>query len=141
LGEKKNMSLPGAIIDLPTVTEKDEIDLVEFGLKHNVDMIFLSFTRKGSDIEEARDVLGPRGSGIRIIAKIENQEGMQNYDEILKSSDGIMVARGDLGMEIPPQKVFQAQKWMIRKALEAGKPVITATQMMESIIQNPRPTR
>lgn len=100
------MSLPGAIIDLPTVTEKEEIDLVEFGLKHNVDIIFLSFTRKASDIEEARDVLGPRGSGIRIIAKIENQEGMQNYDEILKASDGIMVARGDLGMEIPPQKVF-----------------------------------
>jgi len=72
LGEKKNMSLPGAIIDLPTLTEKDEIDLVDFGIKHNVDMIFLSFTRKASDIEETRDVLGPRGSGIKIIAKIEN---------------------------------------------------------------------
>lgn len=135
------MSLPGAYIDLPTITEKDEVDLLEFGLKHNVDIIFLSFTRKASDIEETRDLLGPRGSGIRIIAKIENQEGMQNYDEILLASDGIMVARGDLGMEIPPQKVFQAQKWMIKKALEAGKPSITATQMMESIIQNPRPTR
>lgn len=76
LGEKKNMSLPGALVDLPTLTEKDEIDLVDFGLKHNVDIIFLSFTRKASDIEDARDVLGPRGSGIRIIAKIENQEGM-----------------------------------------------------------------
>ena len=76
LGEKKNMSLPGAIIDLPTVTEKDEIDLLEFGLKHNVDIIFLSFTRKASDIDDLRDLLGPRGSGIRIIAKIENQEGM-----------------------------------------------------------------
>lgn len=107
------MSLPGAIIDLPTVTEKEEDDLINFGLKHNVDIIFLSFARKGSDIEECRDLLGPRGSGIRIIAKIENQEvilasntiflkGMQNYDDILKAADGIMVARGDLGMEIPP---------------------------------------
>lgn len=127
LGEKKNMSLPGALIDLPTVTEKEEEDLVKFGLKHNIDIVFLSFTRKGQDIEDVRDILGPRGSGIKIIAKIENQEGMQNYGEILQAADGIMVARGDLGMEIPPQKVFQAQKWMIRRALEAGKPVITAT--------------
>lgn len=74
------MSLPGAIIDLPTVTEKEEEDLVKFGLKHNVDIIFLSFTRKAQDIEDVRDILGPRGSGIKIIAKIENQEGMQNYD-------------------------------------------------------------
>lgn len=96
------MSLPGAYIDIPTITEKDEKDFVDFGLKYNIDMIFLSFTRKAKDIEEARDCLGPRGSGIRIIAKIENQEGMENYNEILKAADGIMVARGDLGMEIPP---------------------------------------
>lgn len=141
LGERKNMSLPGAKIDLPTVTEKDEEDIVEFGLKHGIDMIALSFTRTGQDVETVRDLLGPRGEHIKIIAKIENQEGLQNYDEILKHADGIMVARGDLGMEIPPQKVFVAQKWMIRKALEAGRPVITATQMLESMIKNPRPTR
>jgi pyruvate kinase len=102
LGQRKNMSLPGCRIDLPTITEKDENDLVNFGLKHGVDIIFLSFVRRGSDIEECRDVLGPRGSGIKIIAKIENQEGLENYDEILRAADGIMVARGDLGMEIPP---------------------------------------
>eukprot|EP00331_Platyophrya_macrostoma_P019660 CAMPEP_0176475594 /NCGR_PEP_ID=MMETSP0127-20121128/43691_1 /TAXON_ID=938130 /ORGANISM="Platyophrya macrostoma, Strain WH" /LENGTH=434 /DNA_ID=CAMNT_0017871203 /DNA_START=292 /DNA_END=1596 /DNA_ORIENTATION=- len=141
IGEKKNMNLPGVIVDLPTITEKDEDDLVNFGLKHGVDMIAASFIRKASDVEYIRDVLGPRGAHIQIISKIENQEGLQNYEEILEASDGIMVARGDLGMEIPLQKVFIAQKWMIRKANLAAKPIITATQMMESMIKNPRPTR
>jgi len=127
LGEKKNMNLPGAIIDLPTLTEKDEDDIIEFGLKKGIDLIAASFVRKDSDIEYIRDVLGPRGSHVKIIAKIENQEGLQNYDEILAVTDGIMVARGDLGMEIPPEKVFIAQKWMIEKANLAGKPVVTAT--------------
>lgn len=102
------MNLPGCKIDLPTVTEKDEDDILNFGLKHGVDLIALSFTRRGADIEQVRDILGPRGSDIKIIAKIENQEGLHNYDEILATTDGIMVARGDLGMEIPPQKVFVA---------------------------------
>ena len=141
IGERKNMNLPGCQIALPTVTDKDKEDILEFGLSKNIDMIALSFTRTARDIIDLRELMGPQGAHIKIIAKIENQEGMHNYDEILKEADGIMVARGDLGMEIPPQKVFVAQKWMIKKANEAGKPVITATQMMESIINNPRPTR
>eukprot|EP00750_Incisomonas_marina_P030096 INCI7266.1.p3 GENE.INCI7266.1~~INCI7266.1.p3 ORF type:complete len:438 (-),score=87.49 INCI7266.1:4226-5539(-) len=141
IGERKNMNLPGVIVDLPTVTEKDKDDLINFGLKYEVDMIALSFVRKGSDITHVRELLGPRGASIKLIAKIENQEGLDNYDDILKEVDGIMVARGDLGMEIPPEKVFLAQKMMISKANVAGKTVITATQMLESMIQNPRPTR
>lgn len=135
------MNLPGCWVNLPTVTKKDEEDIMEFGLKKGINMIALSFTRSAKDIIDLRNLMGPKGANIKIIAKIENQEGMENYEEILSVTDGIMVARGDLGMEIAPQKVFVAQKWMIKKANEAGKPVVTATQMMESIIQNPRPTR
>ena len=135
------MNLPGAIVDLPTLTDQDENDIVEFGLKNDVDFIAASFVRKASDVENIRDVLGPKGAHIKIISKIENHEGLHNYDEILAASDGIMVARGDLGMEIPPEKVFIAQKWMIEKANLAAKPIVTATQMLESMIKAPRPTR
>merc|ERR1712032_1633062 len=123
-------------------TDKDINDIVNWGIKHKVDFIAASFVRKASDVTQIRSILSENGgAGIKIICKIENQEGMENYDDILKVTDGIMVARGDLGMEIPPEKVFLAQKMMIREANIAGKPVITATQMLESMIVNPRPTR
>jgi len=142
IGERKNMNLPGVIVDLPTFTEKDIDDIVNFGIKHNVDYIAASFVRKGSDVRNLRKLLADNGGQhIKIICKIENQEGLENYNEILEATDAIMVARGDLGMEIPPSKVFLAQKYMIREANIAGKPVITATQMLESMITNPRPTR
>ncbi len=115
--------------------------MVSFGVVNNVDFIAASFVRKGSDVDFIRQVLGEKGANIKIISKIENQEGLENFDEILSKTDGIMVARGDLGMEIPLEKVFLAQKMMIHKANVMGRPVVTATQMMESMITNPRPTR
>lgn len=141
LGERKNMNLPGVVVNLPTLTEKDISDIVEWGIPNKIDFIAASFVRKASDVLKIREVLGPENQGIKIICKIENQEGLENYDEILEVTDGIMVARGDLGMEIPPEKVFLAQKMMIRKGNIVGKPVVTATQMLESMIGNPRPTR
>lgn len=141
LGEKKNVNLPGIKVKLPTLTEKDEDDLINFGLKEGVDMIAASFVRTEEDVNYIKDVLGPRGDHILIISKIENHEGVENFESILDASDGIMVARGDLGMELPVEKVFIAQKYMIDRANLVGKSIITATQLLESMVNNPRPTR
>ncbi|CAK0764540.1 hypothetical protein CVIRNUC_003168 [Coccomyxa viridis] len=141
LGERKNVNLPGVVVDLPTLTKKDEDDLVNWGVPNDIDFIAASFVRKGQDLDNIRKVLGPKGRSIKIISKVENQEGLQNFKEILEKSDAIMVARGDLGMEIPTEKIFLAQKMMIQACNMVGKPVITATQMLESMIKNPRPTR
>ena len=135
------MTLPGSIIDLPTINDKDESDITEFGLKHGVDMISVSFVRSANCIETVRDVLGARGAHVKIIAKIQNQQGLNNYDEILAAADGVMIARSELAQEIPSEKVFIAQKWMIEKANIASKPVIVATQMLESMTKQLKPTR
>ncbi len=141
LGECKNVFLPKVKIDLPTLDEQDEEDLINFGLKEGIDFVAASFVRKAEDVEYVRDVLGPKGAHIKIISKIENYEGLENYESILNVTDGVMVARGDLGMELPIEKVFIAQKYMIEQANKAGKPIITARQMLESMIKNNRPTR
>ena len=143
-GEIKNhkgVNVPNVSINLPSITEKDKDDLI-FGCSMDVDFIAASFIRKASDIEEVRSILKENnGEHIQIIAKIESQEGVNNIDEIINVADGIMVARGDMGVEIPIEKVPIIQKKIIRKCNEAGKIVITATQMLDSMIRNSLPTR
>ena len=141
LSANKSLNIPGVHIQLPALTEKDVAD-IRFGVENDFDYIAASFVRRAADVEAVRQVLHDCGGGaVKIIAKIENQEGVDNVDEILAAADGIMVARGDLGVEIPAAKVPILQKQMIRKGLQAGKPVITATQMLDSMMRNPRPTR
>ncbi|MDQ8738544.1 pyruvate kinase [Paenibacillus sp. LHD-38] len=138
---KKGVNVPGVKISLPGITEKDANDIV-FGIEQGVDFIAASFVRKASDVLEIRELLERHNAGhIQIISKIENQEGVDNLDEILEVSDGLMVARGDLGVEIPAEEVPLVQKNMIKKGNRVGKPVITATQMLDSMQRNPRPTR
>lgn len=141
ISNRKGVNLPGVHLSMPYVSGQDRDDLI-FGAKNSFDFVAASFARTADDIQEIRSILHEQGADdIRIIAKIENAEGVHNIDDILRVSDGIMVARGDLGVEIPFEDVPSLQKMLIRKAYSAGKMVITATQMLESMMTNPRPTR
>ncbi|OLN31483.1 pyruvate kinase [Desulfosporosinus metallidurans] len=140
LKSQKGVNVPGALIDLPAVTEKD-IEDIRFGISQGIDFIAASFTRKAADVLAVRRVVEEMGADVHIIAKIESQEGLTNLDAILEVADGLMVARGDLGVEIPVEEVPIKQKEMIRKCNVLGKPVIVATQMLDSMIRQPRPTR
>jgi pyruvate kinase len=140
LGSHKGIHFPQSSLNIRALTTHDKEDLA-FGIEHKVDMIALSFVRNSNDIVYARQEMKRRGAAIPIIAKIEKHEALGQIDAILEQVDGIMVARGDLGLEIPLQRIPAMQKMMIRKANALGKPVITATQMLRSMVQNPRPTR
>lgn len=139
LGEQKGINLPGVALSIPALTPKDRKDL-EFGLKHGVDAIALSFVRTAADVIEVKQIIS-HNSDVPVIAKLEKPQAIDHLEEILEAADGVMVARGDLGVEMAPEKVPVIQKHVIRRAAAWRKPVITATQMLESMIENPRPTR
>lgn len=142
LGEHKGINLPGTVVNVPSLTEKDEKDL-EFGLRHGVDIVAVSFVRTADDVRLVKRLIRHHKADALVIAKLEKPQAVdeQNLEEILDVADGVMVARGDLGVEMPPEKVPIIQKHVIRRAADWRKPVITATQMLESMIENPRPTR
>jgi pyruvate kinase len=140
LAEHQGINLPGAVLSVPSLTEKDYKDL-RFGLDHGVDVVAVSFVRSAADVAEVKRFIAQHDSVTPVIAKLEKPQAIDNLEEILEAADGVMVARGDLGVEMPPEKVPVIQKHVIRRAQFWRKPVITATQMLESMIENPRPTR
>jgi len=140
LGEHKGINLPGIALSIPALTQKDRADL-KFGLKLGVDMIAVSFVRSADDVRLVKELIASHGSEVPVIAKLEKPQALENLEEIFQAADGVMVARGDLGVEMPPEKVPVIQKRVIRRSAQWRKPVITATQMLESMIENPRPTR
>jgi pyruvate kinase len=140
LGEHQGINLPGTALSVPSLTEKDRKDL-EFGLKNDVDMVAISFVRTAADVRETKRLIGVRRDDVPVIAKLEKPQAIEHLEEILEVADGVMVARGDLGVEMPPEQVPIMQKHIIHRAAEWRKPVITATQMLESMVDNPRPTR
>jgi pyruvate kinase len=140
LGEHQGINLPGVALSIPALTAKDRKDL-QFGLKHGVDVVALSFVRTAADVRTAKQIIARRGSDVPVIAKLEKPQAIDHLEEILEVADGVMVARGDLGVELAPEKVPVIQKHVIRRAAAWRRPVITATQMLESMIENPRPTR
>jgi pyruvate kinase len=140
LGEHQGINLPGTNVSIPSLTEKDEADL-DFGLRNAVDIVALSFVRTAQDVMRARQAITDRGYSVPLVAKLEKPQAIENLDSILEVAQAVMVARGDLGVELAPEKVPLIQKQVIRRALDFRRPVITATQMLESMIENPRPTR
>ena len=140
LGEHKGINLPGVALSIPALTDKDRKDL-EFGLEHGIDAVALSFVRSAADVKIVKEIIASRSSDIPVIAKLEKPQAIDHLEEILEAADGVMVARGDLGVEMAPEKVPVIQKHVIRRAAAWRKPVITATQMLESMVENPRPTR
>lgn len=140
LGSRKHVNLPGIRVNLPSITDKDRRD-IQFGIENEVDFIALSFVRSANDVLEARELIEAAGTNIRLIAKIENQEGVDNFSAILREADGVMVARGDLGVEVDFRELPVIQRRLVRSCAIAGKPVIVATHLLESMIENPMPTR